>query len=175
MQDSEIFIKNSTWRPVTSSDEHFCHFGVEIFPECCTKGTRGKTQIAQKNVAHWGQCCTLGGCTLGATSVRFNPYPWILKKKFKKTGTELMSFLGKIQTKIQKSNFGNDLERHFWKQNPDLFHEYLVMIFFGRQNFGNCVSVIFGKNPWALKMIVTLLNSNYLKLIISRSFVFLGP
>ena len=32
-------------------------------------GTRGKTQIAQKNVAHWGQCCTLGGCTLGATSV----------------------------------------------------------------------------------------------------------
>ena len=48
---------------------HFCHFGVEIFPECCTKGTRGKTQITQKNVAHWGQCCTLGGCTLGATSV----------------------------------------------------------------------------------------------------------
>jgi hypothetical protein len=39
------------------------------FPKCCTKGTRGKTQITQKNVAHWGQCCTLGGCTLGATSV----------------------------------------------------------------------------------------------------------
>ena len=48
---------------------HFCHFGVEIFPGCCTKGTRGKTQIAQKNVAHWGQCCTLGGYTLGTTSV----------------------------------------------------------------------------------------------------------
>ena len=35
---------------------HYCQFGVEIFPEkfeCCTKGTRGKIQIAQKNVAHW--------------------------------------------------------------------------------------------------------------------------
>ena len=37
--------------------------------KCCTLGTRGKTQIAQKNVSHWGKCCTLGGCTLGATGV----------------------------------------------------------------------------------------------------------
>ena len=40
-----------------------------IYVKCCTLGTRGKTQIAQKNVAHWGQCCTLGGCTLGASGV----------------------------------------------------------------------------------------------------------
>ena len=40
-----------------------------IFVKCCTLGTRGKTQIVQKNVAHWGQCCTLGCCTLGATGV----------------------------------------------------------------------------------------------------------
>ena len=36
----------------------FCHFGVEISPVAL--GTWGKTQIPQKNVAPWGQCCAPG-------------------------------------------------------------------------------------------------------------------
>ena len=60
-----------------------------------------------------------------------------LGKKIQKPGTELASFLEKkIQTKIQKSNFGNVWERHFWKKNPDFFHEYLVMIFLQEKILG---------------------------------------
>ena len=29
----------------------------------------GQNTNSSKNVAHWGQCCTLGGCTLGASGV----------------------------------------------------------------------------------------------------------
>ena len=45
-------------------------------------------------------------------------------KKIQKPGTEQASFLEKNQTKIQKTNFGNVWERHFWKKNPDFFHDF---------------------------------------------------
>jgi len=58
-------------------------------------------------------------------------------EKNPKTGNWASVIFGKkIQTKIQKSNFGNVWERHFWKKNPDFFHEYLVMIFLQEQILG---------------------------------------
>ena len=41
------------------------------FPWLLHKGDTGQNTNCSKNVAHWGQCCTLGGCTLGATGVYY--------------------------------------------------------------------------------------------------------
>ena len=49
-----VFIRPSTSgfieNHVQSVSVHFCHFWVDIFPACCTKGTQGKLQIAQKKM-----------------------------------------------------------------------------------------------------------------------------
>ena len=42
---------------------------LKLFLSVAQTGHEVKHKLLKKNVAHWGQCCIKGGCTLAATSV----------------------------------------------------------------------------------------------------------
>ena len=82
-----------------------------------------------------------------------------LGKKIQKPGTELASFLEKNPTKIQKIGFWELSQRHFWKKNPDFFHEYIVMIFLEGKILGTEQASFLEKKSIGLKISVKLLNA----------------
>ena len=73
-----IYVKPET-QEVQSIFVYFCHFWVENFPECCTKGTRPVTRGKYKLLK---KCCTLGA---SGVSYDFKFYSWF-------TGVKIFEF-----------------------------------------------------------------------------------
>ena len=96
-----LFMKNH----VHPNSVHFCHFGVEISPECCTLGTRGKTLLEKMlhigdNFLHWVQrfCIGCNQCILFCILHKVKVFGFFSSKGFGVQSLKAKSQSRKIQS-----------------------------------------------------------------------------